>query len=343
LNYTIKHIAEYAGVSKSTVSRVISGKGYVSPETREKVLAAIERLHYKPNAVARAMVSRYTRNIGVIIYRQHHPIASHPFYGKILDAILETATNFGYAIFVMTDKEISSRSADYLLEKRVDGLILISRLNDELIDYFKGFGIPFVMVNGSTEDRDVIHIVNDDLTGGMLAAEHLLSLGHRQIGVIAGPQEHRSHSLRLKGFRKKILESGYGHCEIDVCYATTSQYEEGYKAVQVMWERSHKPTAIFATNDMMALGAIRALAEKGWRVPENVAVMGFDDIDFAPISNPSLTTVHSAKSKMGQAAVRMLDELIHGQTHLPKIVQFSPELIVRESTEIRNSKMEGMS
>lgn len=334
MNYTIKDIATYAGVSKSTVSRVISGNGYVSSEAREKVIAAVERLQYKPNAMARAMVSRFTRNIGVIIYRNHHPIASHPFYGKILDAVLETAANLGYAIFVMTDKEITSRSGDFLLEKRVDGLILISRLNNELIGYFKGFDIPFVMVNGSADDSDVIHLVNDDLTGGRLAAEHLLSLGLRQFSIIAGPQDHRSHSLRLKGFREKLLQSGYELREQDIYYSTTSQFEEGYKAVQEMWERFHKSDAVFATNDMMALGAIKALTEKGWQVPKDVAVMGFDDIDFAAMSNPSLTTVHSAKTKMGQSAVHMLDQLIHGNADLPKMQEFSPQLVVRNSTKI---------
>lgn len=335
MNYTIKDIAIQAGVSKSTASRVISEKGYVSAEAREKVLAAVERLQYKPNAVARSLVSRFTRNIGVIIYRQHHPIASHPFYGKILDAILERAADLGYAIFVMTDKELSSKSADFLLEKRVDGLILISRLNNELVDYVKGFHIPFVMINGSADDAEVIHFVNDDLTGGMMAAEYLLAEGYRQFYVIAGPQEHRSHNLRLKGFRQKLLKEGYPIEIKDIFFTASSQFEEGYRAVQFLWERSHIPAAIFSTNDMMALGAVKAIVEKGYRVPSDVAVMGFDDIDYAAMSNPALTTVHIAKTKMGQAAILMLDQLIHGRTDLPKPELFLPQLIVRESTQTK--------
>lgn len=335
MNYTIKDIASISGVSKSTVSRVISNTGYVSSDAREKVLLAIKKLQYKPNAVARAMVSRHTKNIGVIIYRHHHPIASHPFYGKILDAILEKASELGYSIFVMTDKEITSKSADFLLEKRVDGLILISRLNQELIDYFKSSQIPFVMVNGSSEDSEVIHIVNDDEKGGELAAEHMLSLGFTNISVIAGPQEHRSHFLRFQGLRKKYNHNGIALDEQQICYADSSQFEEGYKAFQVLWERSHNLQAIFATNDMMALGAIKAIYEKGLQVPNDVAVVGFDDIDYAAMSNPSLTTVHIAKTRMGHEAVVLLDQWIHGNTSQTKMQKFSPVLKIRNSTKIK--------
>lgn len=335
MNYTIIDIANISGVSKSTVSRVISNSGYVSPAAREKVLTAIEKLQYKPNAVARAMVSRHTKNIGVIIYRQHHPIASHPFYGKILDAILEKASELGYSIFVMTDKEITSKSADFLLEKRVDGLILISRLNQELVDYFKSSQIPFVMVNGTSDDSDVIHLVNDDERGGELAAEHMLSLGLTRIAVFAGPQEHRSHFLRLKGFRKTYSQNGYEVDENLIYYADSSQFEEGHKAFQSIWERSHNLQAIFATNDMIALGAIKAIYEKGMQVPKDIAVVGFDDIDYAAMSNPSLTTVHSAKTRMGHEAVLMLDEWIHGNTRQTKMQMFSPELKIRNSTKTK--------
>lgn len=334
MNYTIKDIAYQAGVSKSTASRVISGKGYVSMEAREKVEATVQRLQYKPNAIARSLVSSFTRNIGVIIYRQHHPIASHPFYSKVLDAILEKATELGYAIFVMTDMEISNRSADFLLEKRVDGLILISRLNNELLEYVKSFDIPFVMINSSIEDAEVTHFANDDLAGGKIAAEYLLAEGYHPLYVIAGPQEHRSHYLRLKGFREKLVKSGYSLAEEDIYYAENTQFDEGYRAVQCLWERASIPKAIFATNDMMALGAIRGLIEKGYRVPGDVAAMGFDDIDYAAISNPALTTVHIAKTKMGKAALQTLDQLIRGQVHLPKEELFTPQLVVRESTRI---------
>jgi DNA-binding LacI/PurR family transcriptional regulator len=333
LSYTIKDIASLTGVSKSTVSRVISGNGYTSPETRQKVLNAIRELQYKPNALARAMVSHRTYNIGVIIYRQHHPIVSHPFYGKILDAILTTAESLNYSVFVTTDKEMSKHSADFMLEKRVDGLILISRLSKEIIDYINSFRIPYLMVNGTTEDDQIIQIVNNDEKGGKLAAEHLFLSGHREISVIAGPQEHRSHYLRFQSFCRNMQNFGGEISSELVYFSPTSKFEDGYKGLNMMWERFRysMPTAIFATNDMLALGAIQALWEKGVHVPEDIAVMGFDNVEYSAMSVPPLTSIHVEKEKMGYEAVITLDRLIKGEISDPVRIVLEPKLVVRKS------------
>ncbi|TNJ67718.1 LacI family transcriptional regulator [Paenibacillus hemerocallicola] len=334
MNYTIIDIAVRAGVSKSTVSRVVSGNGYTSPKTREKVLNAIRELQYKPNAVARAMVSQRTFNIGVIIYRKDFPIVSHPIYGKILDAILAAAESLGFSVFVSTDKEMSLRSADYMLEKRVDGLVLISRLSQEAIGYIDSFNVPYLMVNGTAENERVIQLVNDDLKSGMLAADHLYEWGHRRIAVLAGPQNHRSHHLRYEGFCQRmkelgvVIQSEYGY------FASTSMFEDGLASFRSMWERSHNdyPTAIFATNDMLALGAIAGIQEKGLRIPHDISIIGSDNIDFAGFSTPPLTTVHTDKERMGQDAVYMLDRLIQRLELSPSRIEYEPRLIVRGTT-----------
>ncbi|TVY07759.1 LacI family DNA-binding transcriptional regulator [Paenibacillus cremeus] len=336
MNHTIIDIARFAGVSKSTVSRVISGNGYISPETRKKVEHAIEHLQYKPNAVARAMVSQRTYNIGIIIYRKDYPIVSHPIYGKILDAILSAAEQLNYSVFVSTDKEMSLRSADYMLEKRVDGLILISRLSQEMIGHIDKFNIPYLMVNGTAENSQVIQLVNDDLAGGRMAADHLYELGHRRIGIIAGPQEHRSHYLRYAGFYERMKELG---CEIPqehLFFSQTSTFEAGRDALKAMWERSqtrfNKPTAIFATNDMLALGAMRVMLEQGMRVPDDISVVGSDNIDAANYCTPPLTTIHTEKEAMGQDAVHILNRLIQKLEFGTKQTQYHPRLIVRGTT-----------
>ncbi|MEK5326161.1 LacI family DNA-binding transcriptional regulator [Aeribacillus sp. FSL M8-0254] len=335
MSYTILDIASRAGVSKSTVSRVISGKGFASQEAREKVLKAIEELQYKPNAVARAMVSQRTNNIGVIIYRQHYPIASHPFYGKILDAILMKAKNLHYSVFVTTDKEVSLKSADFMLEKRVDGLILISRLNQEVVGYIDKFNVPYVIVNGTMEKDDVIQIVNHDRKGGSLVADHLYQLGHRRIFVIAGPQDHRSHSLRFKGFSQRIRELGGEITMSDIYFSPTSTFDDGYKGLSDIWDRflARKPTALFATNDMLAMGAMKFLLEKGLKIPNDIAVAGFDNIDYSNMFHPSLTTVHIDKVKMGEDAVVLLDQLIKKEKDVqPLKIEYEPKLVIREST-----------
>ncbi|MDQ0199263.1 LacI family DNA-binding transcriptional regulator [Neobacillus ginsengisoli] len=335
MSYTIKDIALQAGVSKSTVSRVISENGYTSKESREKVLKAIKEMQYKPNGVARAMVSQRTNNIGVIIYRQHHPIASHPFYGKILDAILMTAARLNYSVFVTTDKEMSLISADYMLEKRVDGLILISRLSQEVIGHIDQFNIPYLMVNGTMEKNDVIQIVNHDRKGGVMVADHLYQLGHKNFLVIAGPQEHRSHHLRLQGFLARMNELGCSINQEDIFYSPTSTYEDGYKGLSIIWEQFSikKPTAIFATNDMLALGAMKALLEKGLKIPEDVAISGFDNIDFSNMFHPPLTTVKVDNMRMGEDAVLLLDQLIKKEQVPPERIEYEPQMIIRKSTK----------
>jgi DNA-binding LacI/PurR family transcriptional regulator len=332
--YTIKGIASRAGVSKSTVSRVISGKGYTSPEVREKVLRIIEEIQYTPNAVARAMVSQRTNNIGVVIYRRDYPIASHPFYGNILDAVLAAAARLNYSVFVTTDHEMSLRSADFMMEKRVDGLILISRLQQNVVDYIKNFQVPYLMVNGSIDDEEVIQIVHRDEKGGRMAAQHLHGSGHRGIFVMAGPQAHRSHHLRLRGFRQYLEDCGAQLEDEALAYLPASTYEEGYRGMREHYDRFREGgyTAVFATNDAIALGAMRALLERAVAVPQQVAVMGFDDIDFASKFVPSLTTIRVPRDEMGTQAVAMLDRLIRREVPLTKHIELEPELIVREST-----------
>ncbi|AJY74050.1 LacI family DNA-binding transcriptional regulator [Paenibacillus beijingensis] len=335
MNNTIKDIALAAGVSKSTVSRVISGKGYASKETYAKVLNAIKELNYKPNGVARAMVSQRTNTIGVIIYRQYHPIASHPFYGKILDAILMKAESMNVSVFVTTDMEMSLSSADFMFEKRVDGLILISRLNQEIIRHIDESQVPYVMVNGTTDKEDIIQLVNQDLQGGRMMADHIYELGHRNVCVIAGPQKHRSHQLRYRGFCERMSELG---CEVQpgmTYFSPTSMFADGYKGLTQSLEQfsNRKPTALFATNDMLALGATKALLEKGVRIPDQMAVAGFDNIDYSEMAYPPLTTVHVDKLRMGEDAVTLLGQLINNEHVKPRLIEYEQRLIVRESTK----------
>jgi LacI family transcriptional regulator len=333
LAYNIKEIALLVGVSKSTVSRVISGKGYTSPEVRERVLSVVEELKYKPSAVARAMVSQRTNNIGVIIYRDQQPIVSHPIYGKIVDSILVAAQARGYSVYLTTDQGMSLSSTDFMLEKRVDGLILISRLRQNVIEYVKKFNIPYLMVNGSTDDPEVMHIVSMDEEGGSHAASYLYHLGHRNLFVIAGPQEHRSHNLRLKGFQGSMERLGKD-IEMSVFFSPESSFEQGYRLLEQNWdffvERGF--TALFATNDMMALGAMKLLLQRSVRIPEQVAVLGFDDIEYAAMYSPSLTTIKVDNSKIGHDAVVMLDRLIKQEKLLSKLNEYSSELVIREST-----------
>ena len=365
LSYSLRELAQLAGVSKSTASRVISGNGYASPDVRERVLKAAEELRYKPNAVARAMVAKRTYNIGVIVFRDKLPIVSHTLYGKIVDEILMAAENLGYSIFLKTDREMSLRSMDYMLEQRVDGLILISRLRKNVIDYVKKFNIPYIMVNGSAEDPDVVHLVSNDEAGGERAAEHLYDQGHRRFFIVAGPVEHRSHSLRLSGFLNKLgslddvkrtiaeedKQSGQGSDGIvdetstkaedasrisivTVAESPDSGFDSGVRLMEERYEefRSGGYTALFATNDMLALGAMKVLLENGVHVPEDVSVMGYDNTDLGGMYHPALTTVSVDAAGLGRDAVAILDRMIGGEENVPRLIEYESEVIARRST-----------
>ncbi|QOS79146.1 LacI family DNA-binding transcriptional regulator [Paenibacillus sp. JNUCC31] len=341
LNHSLRELAQLAGVSKSTASRVISGNGYASPEVRERVLKAVEQLRYKPSAVARAMVAKRTHNIGVIVFRDRLPIVSHTLYGRIIDEILMAAEALGYSIFLKTDREMSLRSTDYMLEQRVDGLILVSRLQKNVIDYVKNFNIPYLMVNGSTEDPDVVHLVSNDEAGGERAAEHLYACGHRRFFIIAGPGEHRSHSLRLGGFRKHLASLGIcsGQDGFTIVESSESSFDSGRKLMEEHYAafREGRYTALFSTNDMLALGAMKVLLERGVRIPQEVSVMGYDNTEVADMYHPSLTTVSVDASGIGRDAVSILDRLISGEGSVPRLIEYESEVIVRQST---NSKEE---
>ncbi|MCP8971025.1 LacI family DNA-binding transcriptional regulator [Ectobacillus ponti] len=335
MSYTIHDIAALAGVSKSTVSRVISGKGYTSEAARDRVLQAVAALQYKPNAIARAMASQRTHNIGVILYREQQPIASHPVYGKMLDAILAEASQLQYSVFVTTEREMSAKSADFMMEQRVDGLILISRLSQEVIGHIGSFGVPYIMVNGTTDKGDVVQLVNEDRTGGALVAEHLYEQGHRNVSIIAGPQAHRSHNLRFTGFCERMRELGGRIVPQLIHQSATSAFMQGYEGVFSLWEPicALKPTALFATNDALALGAMQAFWKQQWTVPEDIAVAGFDDTEHALMAVPPLTTVRVDTDRMGRDAVRLLHKLIQKES-MERQTVYQPRLIVRESTAL---------
>ncbi|KAA8786930.1 LacI family transcriptional regulator [Paenibacillus amylolyticus] len=337
LNYSLRELAELAGVSKSTASRVISGNGYASPDVRERVLQAVDQLRYKPSAVARAMVSKRTYNIGVIVFRDRLPIVSHTLYGRIIDEILMAAEALGYSIFLKTDREMSLRSTDYMLEQRVDGLILVSRLQKNVIDYVKKFNIPYLMVNGSTEDPEVVHLVSNDEAGGERAAEHLVACGHRRFFIIAGPGEHRSHSLRLKGFCQRLQRFGLSVSEgqVRILQSSESSFESGHQLMEEYYQtfREGQYSALFSTNDMLALGAMKAMLDRGMRIPGDVAIMGYDNTDLSIMVHPSLTTVSVDATGIGRDAVSLLDRLIRGEENVPRLTEYESHVLIRQSTK----------
>lgn len=327
---TIIDIAKLTGVSKSTVSRVISGQN-CKPETKEKIFNAVKQMNYTPNRLARAMVTKRTGIIGVIIYRKHMPIISHPFYGIILDAIAAETKKAGYSILIMADDEATMDAGDQFLQHRVDGLILLSRITEELICYYKHTSIPFVLVNNTAIVEGTTYIVNDDYKGAYEAAAYLKSKGYSNIAYISGPLENRSYRLRWEGFQAALHNHGMVIKQNHI-YFGDSVVETGISGAAQLLQTADPPDAVFASNDMIAIGALQVFVSRGMHIPKDIAVMGFDDIDFSKYTTPPLTTVSVDKKQMGTLAVSKLLALPDRQLHENESIILPAKVICRSST-----------
>jgi len=327
---TLADIARRAGVSTSTVSHVINGTRFVSPALQERVLVAMNELGYRRNAVARSLRQRRTMAIGLVI-----PDGSNPFFAEIARGIEDVCFQQGYRIIICNSDEDYQKEAEYLdalLERRVDGVIaIVTRSAADNLLTFKDYGLPIVVVDRDVPDVQADSVLVDNRRGGYLAGEHLASQGYRRIGVIIGPLDRKPQVDRLQGFRDGLQASGLTLDPALIAHADF-QYEGGRQALFSLLERAPDIDAVFAGNDRMAIGAMRGAWERGHRVPDDLAVVGFDDILAAAYTVPALTTIAQPKYEMGQrAAETLLRRLQNPDLPLVHLV-LQPSLVVRESS-----------
>ncbi|MCS7283784.1 MAG: LacI family transcriptional regulator, partial [Anaerolineae bacterium] len=287
---TIQDVARRAGVSRQTVSRVLNNKGEVRPETRERVLAAIEELNYRPNAVARSMVRGHTYTLGCIA-----PTLTDYTFASIIEGAQAEARRQGY--FILTGSAPTEHEVESLLEeflhRQVDGLIVFNPYADGRFRYLLPLienGTPVVYLGNTPCSEPVSSVRCDDRDGGYQATRYLLELGHRAIATITGPPNEECVGDRLDGYRRALAEYALSVNERLILRGDWSAIS-GYRATSSLLETGVSFTAIFAQNDQMAIGAIRALREAGLQVPRDVSVIGFDDIPLASYFDPPLTTL----------------------------------------------------
>ena len=312
-----------------TVSRVVNNKDDVSQATRNRVMDVIEQLNYRPSSIARGLATQRTGTLGVVV-----PDISNPFFASIVRSAEEEAYAKGYSVFLGNTNEDPERELAVLQsleDKHVDGLILCSsRLEDEaLFDILEHFPTA-VLVFRERKDAGVGAFTVDDVFGGQEAIEHLLKSGHRNIGLISGPPISLSAFGRLKGYQTAlqaadipINDSWIRHCHPVV--------EGGQETAYELLKHHPDVTALFCHNDLVAVGALQACAELGLRVPEDIAIIGYDDIRLAALVSPALTTLHVPMAEIGTKTMQMLLEQVEIETAAPKEVQLKPELIVRAS------------
>jgi LacI family transcriptional regulator len=326
----MRDVAERAGVSVTSVSHVINETRPVSYELRERVLAALEELGYHPNRLARSLRSGKTHTIGTIV-----PDSADPFFAEVARGIEDTAFETGYSLILCNSDANLDKEAfytDVLVEKQVDGILFLAAggSTERILD-LQQRGMPVVVVDRELPAVHVDSVVTDNAGGGWSATRHLIDLGHRRIGYIAGPSDLTLSEYRFTGYRKALEEAGIAVDE-NLVVRGAFDFESGYRAACQLLTNSQRPTAIFASNDLMAIGAICAAVELDLRVPEDLSVIGYDDVPLASYSNPPLTTIAQPIYDLGVVAASMLLERLHDPGRPARRIVLDVELQIRRST-----------
>ena len=323
-------MAERANVSVTTVSHVINETRPVSDELRQRVLAAMDELGYQPNLLARSLRQGKTHTIGMII-----PDNANPFFAEMARGVEDASFEQGYSVILCNsdgnlDKELLY--ANVLAEKRVDGIIFVAAgLSIERILDLQARRMPLVVVDRDLPEAAVDSVLTDNAQGGWLATHHLVELGHRRIGCITGPSDITPSAERITGYRQALDESGI---PVDKALIVRGdfQYDSGYQAASQLLQMDDPPTAIFACNDLMAIGVMSAALKLGLHIPADLSVIGFDDVRLASFANPPLTTIVQPKYEIGVIATTMLLERMHDLEMPARRRVFETNLLLRQST-----------
>jgi DNA-binding LacI/PurR family transcriptional regulator len=325
---TIRDVAERAGVSKSLVSLVMRGAAHVSEERRNRVLAVAQEIGYRPNAVARSLVQRRTNLFGVLLSDLHNP-----FFAEVIDGLRAEAEAHGYRVIISTGDRgprSEAQALETLLELRTDGLILASGAIDMEVVSAAAGEIPTVLAARHARGTSVDSVANDDTEGATLAVEHLAALGHQRIAHIDGGGGAGARDRR-RGYQRAMKRLGLeAHARVVPGSYTEQGGSEG--AAALLESDGERPTAIFAANDLAAVGALGALAERVVRVPDEVSLVGYDNTALAAVRRINLTTIDQPRPEIGRTAVSLLLERIEGRRDEVRHVLIPPSLVVRGTT-----------
>ena len=328
----IQEVAAKAGVSVATVSRVLNNNPYVKIDTREKVMQAIKELKYSPNLSGRILRRNETKVILILL-----PTISNPFYSTAVAAIRYVADKMGYIVMICNTESSEKKELQYLdllKHKQADGAIVMSQEMDIKKLEEIGASHPIVQCFEYRQSDSLSFVSVDNEKAAYEAVNYLMSLGHEKIGLVGCNTQYSSAKQREEGYKRALLDANMKldpHLIIRGDYGFNSGYDSAIK----LMERAQLPTAIFAISDMQAIGVIKALKTKGIRVPQDVSVMGFDNIAFSKIYDPGITTVNQPTYKMGSKAMTILLDQLKGESDSPQHIIMKHDLIIRESTCIK--------
>jgi LacI family transcriptional regulator len=328
---TIIDVARLAGVSTTTVSHFINGTRYVSDDLRDRVEKAIAELGYRPNSLARGLRKGESKTIGLIV-----PDNSNPFFAEILRSIENIGYSNGYSVILCnSDGDIAKEVAytDLLFAKQVDGIVFITTNNScEHLQQLSDNGIPIIVIDRDIPLKGTDVLLVDNFQGGYEATRYLIGLGHTRIACITGPSLLTPSAERVNGYKKALAQAGIAE-NPDWIVAGDFQFEGGENGIEKLMNLENRPTAVFACNDLMALGVLRGIRKARLSVPRDLSLIGFDDIPLASVVSPALTTISQPIQKISELAIELLINRLknNGKGFEEKRIVFPTELVVRES------------
>ena len=328
---TLHEVAQRAGVSAMTVSRVVNGRGRVDSETRQRVEEAIQALDYVPNRIARGLISQKTQTIGIIV-----PDIVNPFFAPVVRGAESAARKAGYRVLLCNsegDLRLEREYIEDLVAHRVEGLLLApasDRSRSSILSLLRG-GFPLVLIDRALPDADCDLIVSDNAQGARRLIEHLIAIGHREIAHVSDAEDTSTGRERLRGYREALEAAGIPF-QPELVIRTTVDRIGGYRAAQEILARDLLPTAIFAVNNMTAVGTMEALRERGLSVPKDMGLVCFDDVEHLAVLSPILTVIDQPAETFGSLGVQLLLERMSGKANSrPRRIILQTDLIVRQS------------
>jgi LacI family transcriptional regulator len=327
---TLKEVAARAGVSSATVSYVINNTRRVTPEVKQRVQEALEELEYRPNVLARSLRKGKTRTLGLIL-----PDSANPFYAELGHALENSAFHNKYNIILCNSDSSAERERlyfDLLVGKQVDGIILNSEEKDpHILKRFLPENYPIVLVDRDFSENIFDTVLTDNFLGGYLATRYLIELGHKRIACVTGPATFLGAMNRLHGYQQALVEFGLPtNNDLIECGDFTAV--SGHLVAQRLLKLRQPPTAVFLCNDMMAIGFERSAIEMLRKIPEDISIVGFDNIELCKYLSPTLTSVAQPMEAIAEKAIQLLLDRIGDPKLPPQLVLIPPKLFVREST-----------
>ncbi len=327
---TIKDVARLAGVSTTTVSHVVNHTRFVADATTQKVKEAIEALSYAPSAAARSLKCNTTKTIGMLVTK-----STNPFFAEVVHGVEADCYANGYTLILCNTEGDLTKQQDYLrmlAEKRVDGLLVMcSDLNDRLLDLLDRYHkVPMVVMDWAPNNHTKDRLQDNAEEGGYLATRYLIEQGHQKIGCLSGQKDKYTCAQRLHGFRRAMAESNLAVNE-DWLLTGDFECESAVQAAKTTLNMTERPTAMFCFNDIMAMAFISTLTQHGLSIPEDMSVIGYDNIELANYFSPPLTTVHQPKRRLGEQAITILLERMKNESSAPMTFEMHPEMVIRHS------------